>query len=125
MARRSQRPAVAAARAAHCGAGNARDSSRCGHGDGAPDPSLAGAANYIRVLHDDGSMALYGHLREAGVFVRAGDRVTLCQVIGESGNTGFSSGPHLHFVVQVNAGMRLESVPFRMIGPDGYLPLGR
>ncbi len=94
-----------------------------GHGDGAPDPSLAGAANYIRVLHDDGSMALYGHLREGGVFVRPGERVTLGQVIGESGNTGFSSGPHLHFVVQVNAGMRLDSVPFRMIGPDGYLPL--
>lgn len=94
-----------------------------GHGDGAPDPSLAGAANYIRVLHEDGTMALYGHLREGGVFVRPGHRVTLGQVIGESGNTGFSSGPHLHFVLQVNAGMRLESVPFRMIGPDGFLPL--
>lgn len=96
-----------------------------GHGDGAPDPSLAGAANYIRVLHEDGTMALYGHLREGGVFVRPGQRVTLGQVIGSSGNTGFSSGPHLHFVLQVNAGMRLQSIPFRMIGPDGYLPLGR
>lgn len=96
-----------------------------GYGDGAPDPSLAGAANYIRVLHEDGTMALYGHLREGGVFVRPGQRVTLGQVIGSSGNTGFSSGPHLHFVLQLNTGMRLESIPFRMIGPDGYLPLGR
>lgn len=80
-------------------------------------------ANLIRILHDDGSMAVYAHLRENGVYVRVGDRVGLGQVIGASGNTGFSSGPHLHFCVQVNRGMRLVSIPFRMIGPGGFLPL--
>lgn len=95
-----------------------------GHAEGGTDRGLAGRANRVRVLHEDGSMALYAHLREGGVFVRVGDRVHLGQVLGEAGSTGFSSGPHLHFAVQVNAGMRLESVPFRMIGPDGYLPLG-
>lgn len=94
-----------------------------GHGDGGTDRALANQANFVRVLHEDGSMALYGHLQEGGVTVRAGDRVTLGQVLGYAGSTGFSSGPHLHFVVQVNGGMRLVSVPFRMIGPDGFLPL--
>lgn len=94
-----------------------------GYSEGGADRSLAGRANLIRVLHDDGSMALYAHLREGGVTVRAGDAVTLGQVIGYAGSTGFSSGPHLHFALQVNGGGRLVSVPFRMIGPDGFLPL--
>lgn len=96
-----------------------------GYAEGGADASLAKRANLIRVLHDDGSMALYAHLRERGVLVRPGDRVTLGQVIGYSGSTGYSTGPHLHFAVQVNGGMQLLSVPFRMIGPDGFLPLTR
>ncbi len=96
-----------------------------GFREGGADVALADRANQIRVLHEDGSMALYAHLQEAAVFVRAGDRVTLGQVIGRTGSTGFSTGPHLHFAVQVNGGMRLVSIPFRMIGPDGFLPLRR
>ncbi|WP_146910480.1 M23 family metallopeptidase [Arenimonas daejeonensis] len=94
-----------------------------GFREGGTDRSLAGRANLVRVLHDDGSMALYAHMREGGVTVRAGDTVTLGQVLGYAGSTGFSSGPHLHFALQVNGGGRLVSVPFRMIGPDGFLPL--
>lgn len=94
-----------------------------GHAEGGADRALADRANFVRVLHQDGSMALYAHLQEGGVNVRAGDRVHLGQVLGYAGSTGFSSGPHLHFSVQVNGGMRLVSVPFRMIGPDGFLPL--
>ena len=94
-----------------------------GFRDGGVDPSLSARANLIRVLHDDGSMALYAHLQEGGVLVRAGQAVTLGQVIGYSGNTGYSSGPHLHFAVQVNGGLQLVSVPFRMMGPRGFLPL--
>ena len=80
-----------------------------------------GRANFIRILHDDGSMAVYAHLQPEGVQVRTGQRVRLGQRIGLSGNTGFSTAPHLHFVLQVNRGMRLESVPFRMFGPLGEL----
>lgn len=75
-----------------------------------------GQANFIRVLHDDGSMALYAHLAVDGVQVRVGQQVQAGQRIGLSGNTGFSTGPHLHFAVQVNQGMRLVSIPFRMRG---------
>lgn len=80
-----------------------------------------GRANFIRILHDDGSMAVYAHLQLEGVQVRTGQRVRLGQRIGLSGNTGFSTAPHLHFVLQVNRGMRLESIPFRMFGPLGEL----
>jgi murein DD-endopeptidase MepM/ murein hydrolase activator NlpD len=80
-------------------------------------------ANVVRVLHDDGSMAVYAHLQENGVYVRVGDRVGVGQELALSGNTGYSSGPHLHFCVQVNKGMRLVSVPFRMVTSRGYLPL--
>ena len=81
----------------------------------------AGRANFIRILHDDGTMALYAHLKADGVHVRVGQRVGTGQRIGLSGNTGFTTGPHLHFVVQVNRGMRLESLPVRMRGPQGVL----
>ncbi len=71
-------------------------------------------ANFIRIVHDDGTMALYAHLRPRGAMVRMGQSVQAGQPIGRSGNTGFSTGPHLHFAVQVNRGMRLQSIPFRM-----------
>ena len=77
--------------------------------------------NFVRVLHDDGTMALYAHLQRGGVIVAAGERVRRGQVIAFSGNTGASSGPHLHFAVHANRGLRLVSLPFRMFGPGGIL----
>jgi hypothetical protein len=73
-------------------------------------------ANLVRILHDDGSMALYAHLAPDGVLVLQGQQVQAGQRIGLSGNTGYSTAPHLHFAVQVNRGMRLVSIPFRMRG---------
>jgi murein DD-endopeptidase MepM/ murein hydrolase activator NlpD len=75
-----------------------------------------GRANFVRILHDDGSMGVYAHLNPDGALVRVGQRVRAGQQIGLSGNTGFTTGPHLHFAVQVNRGMRLVSIPFRMRG---------
>jgi murein DD-endopeptidase MepM/ murein hydrolase activator NlpD len=92
-------------------------------GAGLNKEKFAERANVIRVLHDDGSMAIYAHLKENGAYVRLGQRVTVGQQIGVSGNTGFTSGPHLHFCIQVNRGMRLVSVPFRMVSSAGFLPL--
>lgn len=82
---------------------------------------FGGRANFIRILHGDGSMAVYAHLKPEGVQVREGQYVRKGQRIGLSGNTGFSTAPHLHFVVQSNRGMALESIPFRMFGPLGLL----
>lgn len=78
--------------------------------------TYAGRANFVRILHDDGSMALYAHLKTGGVLVRIGQHVDVGQQIALSGNTGFTTGPHLHFAVQVNRGMRLVSIAFRMSG---------
>lgn len=84
-------------------------------------PEDMARANFIRILHDDGTMAVYAHLAADGTEVRPGERVRRGQRIGRSGNTGYSGGPHLHFVVQANRGMRLVSLPFRMFGPGGIL----
>ena len=70
-------------------------------------------ANHVRILHEDGTMAVYAHLDLASVSVRPGSRIRAGQKIARSGNTGFSSGPHLHFVIQQNTGMKLISVPFK------------
>lgn len=69
------------------------------------------AANIVRVLHEDGTFALYAHLNWNSIRVRPGDEVERGEYIADSGNTGFSSGPHLHFAVMRNKGLRLESVP--------------
>ena len=86
---------------------------------GGLDPERDGpAANVIRILHDDGTYAIYAHLNTNTIRVRPGDRVSRGQYIADSGNTGFSSGPHLHFAVARNAGMRIVSVPVTFLGAD-------
>lgn len=54
-----------------------------------------GYGEYIKVRHADGSETLYGHLSKR--LAQLGDNVAEGQVIGKSGNTGNSSGAHLHF----------------------------
>ncbi len=79
----------------------------------------------IRVLHEDGSMAVYAHLQSGQLQVRAGQRVETGQRLAASGNTGRSSGPHLHFAVQANTGLALEAIPFRMRSERGVLQFPR
>lgn len=88
-----------------------RDFSRSGWRD-----EYADEANFVRILHDDGTMAVYAHLQPESMDVVLGQRLAAGYVIGASGNTGYSTGPHLHFVVQFNSGKKLESVPFEFVG---------
>lgn len=88
-------------------------------GGGMDREAFVHRANHVRILHADGSMAVYAHLRQGGSRVRAGQEVGVGEHIADSGNTGFSSGPHLHFVVQVNTGMALESVPITLVDEAG------
>lgn len=83
------------------------------------DPERDGPkANVVQIVHDDGTYAVYAHLNTNTVRVRPGDRVARGEYIADSGNTGFSSGPHLHFAILRNAGMRTESVPFAFEGAN-------
>jgi murein DD-endopeptidase MepM/ murein hydrolase activator NlpD len=75
-------------------------------------------ANYVLVLHDDGSMALYAHLAPGSAIVRTGDKIRVGDFLARSGNTGFTTGPHLHFGVQRNSGMSLQSLRFGMVGVE-------
>ena len=86
---------------------------------GGLDPARDGPnANVVRILHDDGTYAIYAHLDTNTIRVRPGDRVERGEYIADSGNTGFSSGPHLHFAVVRNAGMYIESVPVMFEGSN-------
>lgn len=79
-------------------------------------PELRDAANRIVILHDDGTMANYVHLKYRGVLVAEGEQVSRGQKIGISGLTGFTRGPHLHFVVRKE---RDISIPVYFEGYEG------
>jgi murein DD-endopeptidase MepM/ murein hydrolase activator NlpD len=84
------------------------------------DPVVDGPrANLVRVLHDDGTMSLYAHLSWNSIRVVPGETVVRGQYLADSGNTGFSTGPHLHFVVQRNRGGALVSMPVEFAGAGG------
>jgi murein DD-endopeptidase MepM/ murein hydrolase activator NlpD len=86
---------------------------------GAADPVMMDQANVIEILHDDGTIGVYAHLRWDSIRVRIGAHVVRGQNIADSGNTGFSSGPHLHFAVIRNAGATDVSVPIQFAGIAG------
>jgi murein DD-endopeptidase MepM/ murein hydrolase activator NlpD len=60
----------------------------------------SGFGNYVIISHHAGWMSLYGHLQT--ILVKEGRRVSSGQRIALSGNTGYSTGPHLHFSVFKN-----------------------
>lgn len=87
---------------------------------GGPARSYSGDANYVLIMHGDGSFANYAHLRYGGAVVAPGDRVNAGDLIGYSGNTGRSSGPHLHFDVRIPLlDGTMQSIPFAFLGTDG------
>lgn len=89
---------------------------------GGPDRRYADAANYVVIQHTDGTFAEYLHLRYQGVTVKPGQRVARGELIGYSGNTGFSGGPHLHFMVAgATADGGRRSFPVRFETSEGIL----
>ncbi len=79
-------------------------------------------ANYIVVLHDDGTTGEYYHLKKDGALVGIGERVFAGQKIALSGNTGHTTVPHLHFAVYraVEWG-NTQSIPVRFSSADGII----
>jgi len=60
---------------------------------------VCGEENYVFILHDDGSVASYVHLTQAGAEVNVDQRVEQGDLIGYSGDSGCSIGPHLHLAI--------------------------
>lgn len=83
----------------------------------------ANSANFIFVAHADNTVAAYVHLTKNGVIVNKGDQVTQGQVIGKSGNSGCSSGPHVHVNIFSQRGPyeRQYSAPFNFSNAEGLL----
>jgi hypothetical protein len=88
--------------------------------EGGVDPRLRDRVNLILIRHPDGTYGEYVHLRHRGARVRPGEKVKARQLIGLSGNTGYSKGPHLHFAVfRAVDGARRETFPLRFIAREG------
>ena len=66
---------------------------------GCGKPTCRDFSNYITIMHNDGSLSEYNHLMKNGCLVEVGKKVNQGQPIALSGNTGFSTEPHLHFEV--------------------------
>lgn len=79
--------------------------------------------NFVIVLHEDGTLGEYMHLAPSSIQVKPGERLERGQPIALSGNTGFSSTPHLHFQVMTSAddGRTVRSFPFRFAVAPGRL----
>jgi murein DD-endopeptidase MepM/ murein hydrolase activator NlpD len=79
-------------------------------------------ANFVVILHSDGTTGEYYHLAEGGALVEVGDNVVRGQAIALSGNTGHTTMPHLHFAVYraIDWG-RTQSIAVRFDSTDGII----
>jgi murein DD-endopeptidase MepM/ murein hydrolase activator NlpD len=79
-------------------------------------------ANYIVILHNDGTTGEYYHLQHDGALIEVGDSVSRGQTIGLSGNTGHTTMPHLHFAVyRATEWGNTQSIPVRFQSADGMV----
>jgi murein DD-endopeptidase MepM/ murein hydrolase activator NlpD len=79
-------------------------------------------ANYVVILHSDGTTGEYYHLMKDGSLMEVGDSVSQGQKIGYSGNTGHTTMPHLHFAVyRASEWGNTQSIPVRFQSADGII----
>lgn len=87
---------------------------------GGPEKNYEGLANFVLIQHKDGTVGNYAHLQAYGIKVKVGQNVAAGEPIGLSGNTGYTSGPHLHFnVFKTRNGSERESISIRFRTEDG------
>lgn len=70
----------------------------------------SGFGQWVRLVHDDGTITVYGHVDTYSV--RAGQRVQAGQQIARMGNRGRSTGSHLHFEVWNPGGQKINPLPW-------------
>jgi murein DD-endopeptidase MepM/ murein hydrolase activator NlpD len=88
--------------------------------EGGTDAKWKRDYNYVVIEHEDGTFAEYSHLEPNGVLVGVGEKVSSDRAIGLSGNTGFSTEPHLHFAVfNTIDGKTRETRPVEFRGANG------
>lgn len=73
----------------------------------------------VFVENNDGTYAWYAHLTDS--YVKPGDKITRGQFIAASGNTGRSTGPHLHFEMRTQQGIILDPEHFFVLPFDEHL----
>ena len=89
-------------------------------GTGDTDLTCVGASygRWVLIRHNNGLASLYAHL--SLVKVAQGETVSTGQAIGYSGNTGYSTGPHLHLTVVVANAVKVQSLPSKSCGGRVY-----
>lgn len=93
-------------------------------GTGDTDRTCQGASlgKWILVRHDNGLSTLYAHL--SLIKVDTNQRVKRGETIALSGNTGYSTGPHLHFGLYASDGVKISSLKSKVAGCGTYtLPI--
>lgn len=70
----------------------------------------SGFGNLVEIRYWDGTISYYGHM--SVVSVKVGEAVRPGQIVGQSGNTGHSTGPHLHLEIHPNGGPAVDPLPW-------------
>ncbi|MCK9900638.1 peptidase M23 [Parafrankia colletiae] len=76
-----------------------------------------GYGNFVQIMHENNVVTSYGHLSR--IDVRLGQEVATGQQIGLEGNTGKSTGPHLHFEVRLNGQYGTKVDPLTWLAGHG------
>ena len=84
-------------------------------GDGVIDQARSGSGlgRYVKVLHETaGYLTVYAHMSKIAPGIREGRTIKRGDLIGDSGNTGLSEAPHLHYEVRDLDGNQLNPIHF-------------
>lgn len=92
------------------------------HDKGCWEDGCGKFANFVTILHEDGTTGEYYHLAKDGALVEEGDLVKQGQLIALSGNTGHTTMPHLHFgVYRASSWGATRSIPVQFQADQGIV----
>jgi murein DD-endopeptidase MepM/ murein hydrolase activator NlpD len=70
----------------------------------------SGFGNIVKICYWDGTISYFGHM--SAISVNVGESVATGEVVGQSGNTGDSTGPHMHLEIHPNGGAAVDPLPW-------------